>query len=1029
MESRPLVRDLTGGGWLIGSGVIAAGLRSLLSNAAQLSVTARTAWSVISSPYPLPSTLPTDSTDEMERFRVACRTYGVTLPEQRQIQAATHRNFLFYVACAFFLAMWGLVFAPGMGWLPASIIPGLGHAAALAPSFLLGLLAARASLTNWQLRTRRLGSFSEWVRTPAAWWTTPPSEDGPGAGQVPYRRPVPRDGQAPLPLARSGRSGVATVLWATVAVAWALMPLAAYANTAGPPDLSGLFGAINTNQDTAYGLVRRIFPTLFGSTGGDTFLKDAFQSFNASLLLVASFMLSWHTVAGMVSAAHEGRLVGNKYHMIWAPVRVTAGIGLLAPVNGFCTAQMLLVQIWLLGFGLANTVWSSTVRAIVSPSGGSAVAFVPPSENAKSLLKAIVQSEACVLIVRSHPNASLTLPGGEAIAPASGPDLAGEEKIIRPAANARFSNQAASPYKGEHRWDYGPVCGAIAVAYPTPGTNNFDAEKAFSDGVTASTRDMIRSVREALGNVSAAIVATQRRSESNPDQRPITMDQARDLLLTMVEAQSAQFSGGVRDAATRYWNTVDAPARTAFLTEAEAKGWASAGVFYMTISRMSAQVIEKSNVSPDTRRVDASVLCRPNPRGGQMVGGRCDLQTQVMAVNALIDQAWDRTVQVSQISNMDSSAVTAGASGVSGFFGAIFGPLTREILQMNALDPSNPLESMVNRGHWILGTVTTGALGAYVGAHMLSKGAEGSVVGWVANKLTGAVSAIGGAVEALSPVFLLFLGAFFLFGVMNAYVLPAMPFLMWSFAVGSVVILFVESIVAASIWAFVHVRMDGQEFVDGAQRAGYMLAFNAFLRPTLSVFGLILGMAAFSAMSAFVDSAFPYAFQGAMANHFVFIIGWLVGLGMMTWLQWHFALRSFSMCHMLPDRVAAWMGASGANLGEEGEFSAAKGAFMSGAQAYGVGAVQAATQGINASRARQQRQALDQKEAGRDKEQLEATQEVAAGLKTLNTNLGNVRGGAQPTDPNNMGGETPSGGGSGGGGGTPSGGSGAKPPP
>jgi conjugal transfer/type IV secretion protein DotA/TraY len=658
--------------------------------------------------------------------------------------------------------------------------------------------------------------------------------------------------------------------------------------------------------------------------------------------------------------------------MIWAPVRVTAGIGMLAPVNGYCTAQMLLVQIWLLGFGMANTVWTATVQAVVDPAGNTSVAFVPPSDNAKNVLKSVLAAEVCAATVRPHPQGSLEVSRGVPIVPASGPDLQGTQVFTDTTTADGFASVGTS--LSGVQWDYGPVCGTLTLPYPSGGSANEAAERAFSDAVAASVRNMIGNTRSAVSGAAAAIVAHAGRTQANQGQQPMTMQEARTIIGPMIEREAGAFVAAVRNAATAYWNTVDRPRREAFHRDAQNKGWASAGVFYMTISRMSAQVIEKSNVTLTVRGVDPGAAC-PGVVGrtlGRDTRG-CEVGQWAGVTSKFLNDTWDEIVTDS-ISAYNSDSVTAGSDGVSGFMGAIFGPLSRELLQMQALDPARPLESMVNRGHWILG-VGTAALGAYVVFSGAAHGAEGNAFGKVVNFFTGGVSAMKGALMALSPLALLILGAVFMYGVMNAYVLPMMPFIMWSFAVGSVVILFIESVVAASVWAFVHVRMDGQEFADGAQRAGYMLAFNAFMRPTLSIFGLILGMAAFSAMSGFVDQSFPYAFQGAMANHFVFIIGWLTSIGMMIWLQWHFALRSFSMCHMLPDRVAAWMGASGANLGEEGEFSAAKGAFMNAANAYGAGSVRAASDGMG--RAAQMRQQARIAEGQRDRDMFDGATQIS----------------------------------------------------
>jgi hypothetical protein len=115
-----------------------------------------------------------------------------------------------------------------------------------------------------------------------------------------------------------------------------------------------------------------------------------------------------------------------------------------------------------------------------------------------------------------------------------------------------------------------------------------------------------------------------------------------------------------------------------------------------------------------------------------------------------------------------------------------------------------------------------------------------------------------------------------------------------------------------------HVRMDGQEFVDQVQRPGYMIAFNLFLRPTLAIFGLILSFSVFSASIWFLNSTFEIAARGAMSEGTSFI-GAISMLLIMTYMHYQMAIRSFKMINELPDRVVRWFGQGGENLGESEE--------------------------------------------------------------------------------------------------------------
>jgi hypothetical protein len=71
------------------------------------------------------------------------------------------------------------------------------------------------------------------------------------------------------------------------------------------------------------------------------------------------------------------------------------------------------------------------------------------------------------------------------------------------------------------------------------------------------------------------------------------------------------------------------------------------------------------------------------------------------------------------------------------------------------------------------------------------------------------------------------------------------------------------------------------------------------------------------------------AFSGAQTQHATGPIGWFVGVGILTYIHWQLALRSFALIHQLPDRVTRWFGQGGENLGEEHEARSAIGAVVS----------------------------------------------------------------------------------------------------
>jgi hypothetical protein len=93
------------------------------------------------------------------------RRFGRT---DAELQALHRRH-----AARFTFLAGGALFALAFGATAALVTCGPARAALAALLALLFLAgAAGHSLRAWQIRERRLGSFGEWVRTPAAWFPT-----------------------------------------------------------------------------------------------------------------------------------------------------------------------------------------------------------------------------------------------------------------------------------------------------------------------------------------------------------------------------------------------------------------------------------------------------------------------------------------------------------------------------------------------------------------------------------------------------------------------------------------------------------------------------------------------------------------------------------------------------------------------------------------------------------------------------------------------------------------------------------------
>lgn len=164
-------------------------------------------------------------------------------------------------------------------------------------------------------------------------------------------------------------------------------------------------------------------------------------------------------------------------------------------------------------------------------------------------------------------------------------------------------------------------------------------------------------------------------------------------------------------------------------------------------------------------------------------------------------------------------------------------------------------------------------------------------------------------------------------GLVLFYVLPFLPFLYFYFAVGTWVMSIFEAMVGAPLWALAHLRIDGEGLPGDGARDGYFLILEIFLRPVLSVFGLIAAMVIFAAqvrvlnviwdivVANLTGFAGPVTQVGAIdiprdsLDQFFYTMLYAVIVYML-------AIASFKLIDRIPDGILRWMGSSSSSYSD-----------------------------------------------------------------------------------------------------------------
>ena len=88
-----------------------------------------------------------------------------------------------------------------------------------------------------------------------------------------------------------------------------------------------------------------------------------------------------------------------------------------------------------------------------------------------------------------------------------------------------------------------------------------------------------------------------------------------------------------------------------------------------------------------------------------------------------------------------------------------------------------------------------------------------------------------------------------------AYFLPNMPFIIWIGCIAGWVLLVIEAIIAAPLWAIMHLHPNGDD-LTGRGGNGYSLVLSLLLRPVLMVFGMEAAIVISSVIGELINKTF-----------------------------------------------------------------------------------------------------------------------------------------------------------------------------
>ncbi|GAB5387555.1 MAG: DotA/TraY family protein [Alphaproteobacteria bacterium] len=727
-------------------------------------------------------------------------------------------------------------------------------------------------------------------------------------------------------------------------------------------------------DDMSVSWLRMTFGDPIRDEEATTLIGFALGRLNAAVLAIGSMVLTYKIVVGIMQTAHDGSILGRRWSTLWGPTRVAIGAAALVPLaSGLCLAQALVLLIASMGVGLANHAWEISLEGVLTH-GKPLVA--PRASSKMDVAVALFDVALCTQVTNAIYRERAENAAGTPMAaafPAIDPAIDLREPIslqIRDEGRDNYENTylganwmktpvGAHPdigSRGRASGSYGDMCGSIKMPGGLSGSfaefgeltinrpfwpwGSATAEvedgaqtdlhrlrlQAIRDGTSVTHGSALIGMMSAMSEAAQPIALTVvNGSVEVQPARPTDIIQA-------VREYDAAVSGAVADVFNQLEGTAVAELRGMALTD----GWVNVGAWYQQIAGFNASISQiassKPEVTPprwgDVRRflgMDSSRGGATDPLAAAMihrdalvaavriegysaddVRNSSDLQTfQPLESLEVPDPGSDVGAFVRGLWDILGSMVSGLADlvGIDLSVEGVRGSLQDGIDVRNRTDAGNPLGIIQRTGL----SLEDWAFGMILG---------GTVVNALSQTLLSRVPGAGVADKAAT--FIAGVGVFLLIpALIMGYLLPMMPWVLWISALIGWFILVCEAVIAAPLWALSHMRMDGEGLAGPLGEKGYFLLLSMLLRPVLMVIGFILGMVMFNIFAGATAAGFDMATAANYGTSQAGLIGtvflFAILAGMYVWM----AYKSFSLIHIVPDRILRWIGQGGEGLGEQ----------------------------------------------------------------------------------------------------------------
>ena len=598
----------------------------------------------------------------------------------------------------------------------------------------------------------------------------------------------------------------------------------------------------------------------------DSLLAKTFLIFNSVLAVIASILVLYYFIKLITRTAQAGT-IGSSVNS-WGVIRVVVGIAMLIPTpNGWSIAQLLMLYATTLGIGSANLATDEAVDAL---SLGTGMILEPATPDNTALAKQLFEMNLCAIATNADYDRQAAM--------GINVDPSWRQVSSNLPDNNGFIIQASGNRK---------QCGGAYIDLELLEDQDIDAD-SYVPGLDSQT--IYEAHVDALATMQTSMMTSAQQFVSQ-------YLQSRTMTVSITDPTLA-----INQAARQYEATLTAVAQerdgdlddlaNSISEDVGEKGWWTLGAYYQTFAQANAKI---NSAVQGAAVVKNETL--PNNRNQTYEDVLVAYQAEMSESDASSPLAYNNPLAPSHGSSTLSQIISAPMQ-------SLVNAITDLDFERRGGDITNPLIKMKNLGDTIL--MTAGAIGTvHVTSGAVSEGLTSlPIVG-------GVFGFVDGIFETLSPYIFTIVLSLVIVGFSLAIYIPFVPFIIWFAAIINWLVVVVEAVVAAPLWAAAHLVSTGSGEEEGmGQRSlhGYLFLFNVILRPPLMVIAFFAAGAILVVGGLFLNEIFSTVVANVQYDAWTGIFS-VIGICFVYVILCSNLVHScFNLVFIIPDQVISWIG-------------------------------------------------------------------------------------------------------------------------